>query len=331
MPVARALAELGHDVVHTARDNAQTVELAQERWPGVRVIGGPSPKGRVAKGRQIAQRAYELRRWARRARPDIALSHGSYAQIVAARSLGIPTITAADYEHQPASHLAFRLAHRILLPEALRGSEVERQGARDGKVRWYPGLKEELYLADFEPATPALEQLGIPPDGERLLVVARTPPSRALYHQRDNPLFIEAITAAARQPNVCCVVLVRHPEQRHTLNALGLPNLIVPARAVDSRALMHTADLVIGAGGTMTREAALLGVPTLSVFAGRPGAVDSWLEARGRLRRLATVDDLRPIRPRGHPVNGLGALRERGDVLLRVFVDAVLEAAGSRA
>lgn len=323
-PIVRALGERGHAVVHTARDNAQTVELARERWDRVDVIGGESPPGRAAKGRQIAGRARALRAWAREERPDIALSHGSYAQIAAARSLGIRTVTAADYEHQPASHVAFRLADRVLLPEALRGSEVTRQGARNGKVRWYPGLKEELYLGDFEPDRDIPARLGVPPGAT--VVVARTPPSRALYHQLENPLFLEAISAAAREPNVCCVVLTRHPEQRAAIDALGASNVIVPDAAVDSRSLMHAADLVIGAGGTMTREAALLNVPTLSVFAGRPAAVDAWLEARGRLRRLQDVDDLLPIVPRDHSADGLAMLRARGRTLVELFVDAVLAA-----
>jgi predicted glycosyltransferase len=102
--------------------------------------------------------------------------------------------------------------------------------------------------------------------------------------------------------------------------------VIVPAAAVDSRSLMHAADLVIGAGGTMTREAALLDVPTLSVFAGRPAAVDAWLEARGRLRRLEDVDDLPPIVPRDHSADGLATLRARGRTLVEFFTDAVLAA-----
>ena len=76
-----------------------------------------------------------------------------------------------------------------------------------------------------------------------------------------------------------CVVLARRPEQRRAIGALGLPNVVLPEHAIDSRSLMYAADLVIGAGGTMTREAALLGVPTVSVFAGRTPAVDRWLEA----------------------------------------------------
>src|SRR5690349_16153239 len=184
-PVARRLEQVGHQVVLTARDNAQTLELARERWPTVTVIGGVSPRRRWAKVAALSERISELRRWAAGAKPDVALSHNSYAQIVAARSLGIPAVTAMDFEHQPANHLAFRLATRILLPECMPLASVRGQGARAGKVDRYPGLKEEAYIGDFEPDPQILQRLGIERNGH-VIVMARTPPSRAAYHQFEN-------------------------------------------------------------------------------------------------------------------------------------------------
>ena len=140
-PVARRLQNEGHAVMVTARDNAQTVELTRERWPGAEVIGAPSPRGRCAKVATLGRRVTDLRRWARRVGPDVALSHNSYAQIVAARSLGIPAVTAMDFEHQPANHLAFRLATTVLVPEVLPQDAIERQGAAGTKVVRYPGSR----------------------------------------------------------------------------------------------------------------------------------------------------------------------------------------------
>jgi predicted glycosyltransferase len=115
-PVVRRLHAEGHDVWLTARAHAQTVELAGRRWPDVRVVGDRSPSGIPAKGLAIVRRAEALRRLATRERPDIALSHGSYAQIVAARAAGVPPVTMMDYDHQPANHLSFRLAQRVIVP-----------------------------------------------------------------------------------------------------------------------------------------------------------------------------------------------------------------------
>ena len=324
-PVASRLEDLGHEVLVTARDNAQTADLALERWHQVEVIGGPSPGGRISKARLLLNRVRRLASWARAERPDAALSHNSYAQIVAARALGIRTVTAMDYEHQPANQIAFRLASTVLLPAALAAARLGRMGATERKRRFYDGLKEEVYLGDFSPDPEILAAVGVDRGPETVVVTARTPPSGALYHQSDNPLFAQALRVVCERRDALCVVLPRRPAQRQELIALGLPNLVLPEQTVDARSLMRASDLVIGAGGTMTREGALLGVPTVSVFAGSAPAVDRWLERRGMLRRIGKVEELPPVRRRETEPRDPGALRARSERLIGEFVTAVLE------
>ena len=84
-PIVERLESLGHPVRITARDNAQTVELARQRWDDVEVIGGPSAGGRASKAAAIARPDSAARILGPRRAPDVALSHNSYAQIVAAR------------------------------------------------------------------------------------------------------------------------------------------------------------------------------------------------------------------------------------------------------
>lgn len=323
-PIASRLVELDHEVLVTARDNAQTVELARQRWPAVEVIGGPSPRARTGKVAAVAHRVRGLHKWVAGSRPDVALSHNSYAQIVAARLRRLRIVTAMDFEHQPANHLAFRLADRILVPEALDQQAIRKQGASPSKVRRYDGLKEEIYLGDFQPDAEVLASLGIQRRDGTVVVVARTPPSRATYHRFDNPLFVETLEALGRQPTVELVVLTRHPEQRDAIAALALPNCTIPDAAIDSRSLMYGADLVVGAGGTMTREAALLGVPTVSLFAGQPPGVDRWLEQRGALRRVTRLEEIGPTMPRTTAPRTLEELRERGRTVVQAFLEAAI-------
>ena len=134
-PLVRRFDRLGHDVLLTARDHAQTVELARAQWGDrVAVVDSPARAGALGKALGLAARSSHLRRWAKAARPDLALSHNSYSQIVAARLCRTTTVTAMDYEHQPMNHLAFRLADRIFLPRAVSPDATRRQGARNGKV-----------------------------------------------------------------------------------------------------------------------------------------------------------------------------------------------------
>src|SRR5215211_2413625 len=296
-PIGRRLRERGHSVVVTVRDNAQTLELAERHFPRFDLIGSASPAGGAAKVQSLVQRVRALHAWGRKQGPELAVSHNSYAQIAAARMLRVPTVTAMDFENQPANHLAFRLADRVLLPEPFPDRAARRQGATKSKVWRYPGLKEALYVGDFEPDSAVLSRLGIERSLQTALVVARTPPSRAVYHRRENHLFAGCLHELARRDRVSCVVLARYPEQVSQLAPFQRENFTVSKEAVDGRSLIHQADLMLGAGGTMTREAALMGVPTFSLFNGRMPAVDRWLEERGMLRRLASAAELPALRP----------------------------------
>jgi predicted glycosyltransferase len=322
-PLARRLEANGHRVLVTVRDHAQTADLARMYWPTVTIVGSESPARPTAKAATVALRVRDLAHWARHRDLDVAVSHNSYAQVIAARLLGIRVVTAADFEHQPASQLAFRLADRILLPDALRGRTVERQGAAPNKTVFYPGLKEELYIGDFEPDRAILSSLGIERSPGEVVVVARTAPTRALYHRFSNPLFIETLRVLENEPNVRLVVLPRHAEQRQALSDLHLRNCVVPAAAIDARSLMYAADLVIGAGGTMVREAAFLGIPAFSLFHGPQPAVDRWLEQRGMLCRIRSPEEAVPVRPRPCEPQPVEELARRGSGLMEVFLRTI--------
>ena len=188
-PIERELTERGADVRITVRDHAQTLELTRERWPDAVVLGTPPGPGRAGKVAGMAARVGACARWAAREKPDVALSHNSYAQILAARITGVPVVTAMDYEHQPVNHMAFRAARTVLLPEALPPASVRRQGASPRKVIRYPGLKEELYLGDFSPDDNVLEALGVRRGAGTAVVVARSAAAGATYHpDRESPV-----------------------------------------------------------------------------------------------------------------------------------------------
>ncbi|GIK76701.1 MAG: hypothetical protein BroJett022_03910 [Actinomycetes bacterium] len=325
-PVARRLVEQGAEVLITVRNHAQTLELTRQRWPEAEILGAPGRDGRLGKLGSLARRVAECRTWARRRRPHVALSHNSYAQIVAARLVGVPVVTGMDYEHQPMNHLAFRGASRILVPEAVPAGVIRRQGATGAKTIRYPGLKEELYLADFEPDPGVLDVVGVSRQAGEAVVVVRSAPVGSAYHPDENPRFVDGLRYLAAQQHVRCVVLARHESQRQEIEGLDLPNCVIPKRAVDGRSLLCAADLFIGAGGTMCREAALLGVPTLSMFAGRPAAVDGWLERQGRMARFERPDQLDRVRPRANRAADLARLRSAAEPIQRVFIEATAAA-----
>lgn len=284
-PLIALLRERGAEVEVTARDYAQTVQLLELHGIDAQIVGSHGGRSRLGKLRAMTSRLGVLGRWARERRFDVALAHGSHELAITARRLGIPSSTTFDYEFATLQHqLGCRAATRVVVPEAIPPERLARYGARPPKLLRYPGLKEEYYLADFEP-DPAVEAEYRPADG-RILVVVRTPPDVSLYHRRSNPLFPQVLDFLGREEGVRAVVLPRTEEQRAYVHRLGLPSVVVPERAVDAQSLIAVADLVVSAGGTMNREAAALGVPVYTTYGGRLGGVDEALIREGRLRPL---------------------------------------------
>jgi uncharacterized protein len=291
-PLIALLLERGHDVRVTTREYAQTTELLALHGIEHQVVGPRhGGAGTLGKARAMAGRLRALRRYARGRGFDIALSHASHELPMIARSLGIPSAYAFDYEFARVQHgFGCSAAHRVVVPDAIPQERLDRLGARVTKVRRYPGLKEEYYLHGFVPDTGVPNQLGI--SGENVLVVVRTPPDVSLYHREANPLFGDVLERLGRDPAVRAVVLPRTAEQRAEIVGRELPSVVVPEHAVDAQSLVALSDLVVSAGGTMNREAVALGVPVYTTFAGRLGAVDTRLVEEGRLRRLASAAEL---------------------------------------
>ena len=285
-PLIALLRERGHEVEVTAREYAQTMQLLELHGIEATAVGRHGGASTLGKARSEVSRLSALRRWAKPRRFDLAIGHGSHDLTLTARTLGIPSATTFDYEFAWLQHqLGCRAATRVVVPAAIPPERLAVYGAKPPKLRRYEGLKEEYYLADFQP-----EPVDIP-DG-RQLVVVRTPPEVSLYHRHGNPLFGDLLDRLGRDERVHAIVLPRTAAQREAIRSLDLPSLVVPDRAVDAQSLIAAAAVVVSAGGTMNREAVALGTPVYTTFGGRLGAVDETLIRDGRLVQLRDAREL---------------------------------------
>lgn len=290
-PIARRLRARGDDVLVTARNFAYTIELAESLFDGPVAVGSGARRSLVGKVASLGERVRELLPVVRRFAPDIAVAHGSYDQPIAARILGVPQLTMVDYEYHPGTHLLFRLASRLLLPEPFSRRLVNSHGGR-GKTWRYQGLKEEVYLTDFRPDPAQRAALGIAEHAGPVITL-RPPAVGAMYHRHENPLWPTLVAHLQGLPDTLTIVLPRHPSHVAQVRAAcEAPNVRVLEHTVDGPALVWWSDAVISAGGTMNREAVALGTPVWSIFSGRLGSVDEALMSDGRLRRLTTAADV---------------------------------------
>ena len=291
-PLVALLERRGHEVALTARPLSHTIDLLDEWGHPYTALGRYGGAARLSKARAAAGRIPKLTRFGRGRRFDCALAHGSTDLPVACRLLRVPNTTMLDYEWASLQHsVNCRLASRVLAPDAIPADRLARYGARPPKLVRYPGLKEEYYLSGFEPDPSVPVQLGL--DSERILCVVRTAPSYALYlGGSENPILPRVLRRLSDNEETQIVVLPRTPEQGSAIAGLGLDRVLVPERVVDGRSLVAFADLVVSAGGTMNREAAVLGTPVWSIFEGRMGAVDEMLARDGRLRLVADPEEI---------------------------------------
>ena len=292
IPIIEELKKRGIEVTLTARDMYQVCELLEFFNLPCKVIGGHYGKNKVLKVLGNCLRVSQLMPTVAKLRPTLALSHGSRAQILLCKVLGIPTVMLHDYEH--CTITGFVKPDWVLMPEVVPDGAMSRRPERTLK---YPGLKEDVYIPCFRPDPSILGRLGISPGS--LIVTLRPPATEAHYHNPESDdLFAETLRLLAEKPHVRAVTLPRNARQdaqlrREWANLIAAGIMIIPEGPVDGLNLIWFSDLVISGGGTMNREAGALGVPVYSIFRGKIGAVDRYLANNGRLTLLENAKDVR--------------------------------------
>jgi hypothetical protein len=292
LPIIDELQKKGFEVELTARDIYQVCQLLDFFNLKCKVIGGHYGKNKIFKVLGNLMRSAQLIPTAAKFHADLALSHGSRAQVLVCKVLGVPTVMMHDYEHS--TKTGFIEADWVFMPDVIPGNTMS---SKPEQVFKYPGLKEDVYVPRFSPDPSILGHLGISED--HIVVTLRPPATEAHYHNPEaEQLFAEALRFLSENPLVRSVVIPRNMKQGDQLrqqwaDLISSGNMIIPAGPLDGLNLIWFSDLMISGGGTMNREAAALGVPVYSVFRGKIGAVDKYLEKNGRLTLIEEIKDVR--------------------------------------
>ncbi len=322
LPIIDELKKRGLEVELTARDMYQVCELLDFFDLKCKVVGGHYGKNKVLKVLANLVRATQLIPIAAKFHSDLAVSHGSRAQVLVCKALGIPTVMMHDYEHS--TKTGFIEADWVFMPDVIPGNAMS---SNPEQVLKYPGLKEDVYVPRFVPDASILNHLGISQDA--IVVTLRPPATEAHYHNPEAELlFAEALRYLSENPKVRSVVIPRNKKQgeelrRQWADLISSGSMIIPSGAVDGLNLIWFSDLMISGGGTMNREAAALGVPVYSVFRGKIGAVDKYLEKNGRLTMIEEIKDVRTkilLEHRNRPAQPENAARPA----LQTIVDNII-------
>jgi predicted glycosyltransferase len=335
-PVIRHYRNKGVEVILTARDHSQTIELLELH--GFRgtytVVGSHYGKSKINKTRGLVVRAMQLVSHIKKQKKPIAVavSHGSRSMVLAAKWLKIPVVTMYDYEFTETG-IFNRFSDVVLVPDGISDDVLNEINLPALKRRKYPGIKEELYVKDFQPVPDFRSQFLKRHDADEsvILAVLRPPATTANYHSEKSEVLFDDILHFLLNAHVFTMIVPRTAEQGARLRN-SIENVADPAgrfaildEAIDGLQLAFASDLLISGGGTMNREAALLGVPVYSIFAGRQGALDRQMEAEGLITFIRDARDLSKIRLEHRDRQKPSALTDRVEAFVIDGIDSFLE------
>lgn len=291
-PIIKELQDKGLQVLITAREYAQVIQLAELFNLNFIKIGRHYGKNKFLKTLGLIIRSIQLIPIVVRNKPLLALSHGSRSQVLTARILRIKCATAYDYE--PAHGIPFIKPDIKLLPDIIPESRIHRNAKIYIK---YPGIKEDVYIHKFVPNPEIINKLKL--DQKKVIVTLRPPAYSAHYFsEKSREIFNETIDYLANIDKTQVVITPRTDDQKAEIinrwrEKIESGKFIIPVSAVNGLNLIWHSDLVISGGGTMIREAAALRVPAYSIFESEIGSVDKFLAESGRLSLIRDKKDIK--------------------------------------
>ncbi|TKK70341.1 DUF354 domain-containing protein [Ilyomonas limi] len=273
-PLINELTKSGHEIVLTCRDSANTVDLIKQRNWEHTIIGTEVKKTTVKKLLAFPLRIYALLSFLKNKRIDVAICQSSFYLPLTARLLGIPSIYTNDNEHALGNIPAFLFATKIFIPENLSLSKVVKMGAKRSKVCKYPGIKEGVYLW---PKGVDIQSKRATKDFSKHAIYVRPEPSTAQYYSGKHN-FLDQLLLELKEHHPI-TILTREKAQLAHYTQSAFSGIEVPVKPLPFEEVATNCALFIGAGGSMTREMALIGVPTVSVYQGELLEVDRFLIA----------------------------------------------------
>ena len=268
VPFIKEFEKENYEVLLTCRDSGNTIDLLKQQGLKFNVIGKKVGKGMIQKFLFFPRRVLKLYFFIRKQKPDIAASQSSFYQPIVARTLGIPSLYTNDNEHAKGNFFGFLFANKVILPVALRNDKLTKQYSLRSKLTFYPSVKEAIYLSQF----PDLRSLA---SGAKNKIYFRPEPWSAQYYKGPLNFFDDILINLSLKYEL--VILPRDKNQVTHYEQEKFKNLSVSKKPLSLFQIIEDCLLFIGAGGSMTREMAVMGIPVISIYQAELLSVDKYL------------------------------------------------------
>jgi uncharacterized protein len=320
-PMIQELEELGHEFQLTCRNSSNTVQLLEQKGWKYTVIGEGVKKSLLSKVLSFPKRVKSLIGFLENKKIDLAIGQSSFYLPITSRFLKIPSIYTNDNEHALGNVPSFLFANKIFLPSELSIKKALLQGASKKKITQYPGIKEGVYLWKK-----GIEIEDLRKKVNQTTIYIRPEPNTAQYYKGKERFLDDVILELSK--NYQITILSRDIEQIKHYMLMQFKNVTVPENSLEFNSVAANCLLFIGAGGSMTREMAMMGIPTISVYQEDLLNVDKYLISQNLMAHIPnlTIESINRILENSHRNGKINNdLLEKGQKAYELFKDAILE------
>jgi hypothetical protein len=277
-----------HDVIVTSRQYNNTIELLELFGILHHKIGKHPGKNKAKKVFTFIDRILKTYCYLRNKNIEVAISHSSFFSPVVAWLLGVRVIYLNDNEHALGNRISFIFANKIMIPEFMDIEKVYAQWGKADKIIKYPGVKEGIYLWNYKQNNSGNNSLELDNKENKKVIFIRPEPWMAQYY-RGKKNFMDSLLMGLKD-EFKVVLLPRGEIQEKYYRQNKFLGILIPNKSVMLGEIIEKCDLFIGAGGTMTREAAVLGIPTISTYQDKLLDVDKFLIKKGAMIHKTDLD-----------------------------------------
>jgi len=292
--LSEKLRQRGHEVFHVSRQYQDIRDLLKLKGLEAKIIGKHGGKELVNKLKASAQRILELAAYFEEVNPDVAVSFSSPEMARVSFGLRVPHVCINDSPHAEAvARLTIPLSAKLLGPKIIPKRVWVKYGISMEKIKQYEALDPWVWLKDFTPDETVLRELGLSPS--KPILTFRLEEEFAAYligKTRGRTILSVIKRILMERDDVQIVAIPRYTEQIEALHETFKDKIIICHSSIDGPSLLSYTSIFIGGGGTMTTEAALLGVPTFSCYPSEPFIVLKYLMEKRLVNLVKDPEEL---------------------------------------
>ena len=277
-----------HDLLCTTRDYREAKELVKIRKLKAVIVGHHGGGEKAGKLLANIDRMNSLFNLIQKFKPELTLSFCSPDASRIAFGLGIKHIAFCNSpHHEKVMKLTVPLVDKLLIPKHIPKKEFTKYGISPKNIIQYNALDEYLIVKGkiFHNTVPKIHF------EKKKSILFRTHEIQAAYPSRKIDTIGIIKRMAKEFPDFNIIVLGRYYDEINSLKRQLGKRIVVLDEVVDSGEILSLCDVFVGSGGTMTSEAVLRGVPTLS-YNGVPNHDEKYLVKLGMLPRAESISNI---------------------------------------